>query len=44
MNCPATTLLNQRLMTSKNRFLADGTGAVYLIAGFFAQRSRSGCL
>ena len=44
MNYPATTRLNQRLMTSKNRCLTDGTGAVYLTAGFFAQRNTSGCL
>jgi|GEM_PF-5736133 len=29
MNSLTTTHLNKRLMTSKNRFLADGTGAGY---------------
>ena len=44
MNYPATTRLSQRLMTSKNRWTTDGTGAVYLTAGFFEQLSTSGCL
>jgi hypothetical protein len=36
MNSPATTLLSQHLMTSKTRFLRDGTAAgVYLPAAFF---------
>jgi len=44
MNSPRTTRSSQRLMTSKIRFLGDGTGAVYLTAGFFEQLSTSGCL
>jgi hypothetical protein len=40
----AQTRSSKRLMTSKNRCLTDGTGAVYLTAGFFAQLSTSGCL
>ena len=44
MNYPATTRSSKRLMTSKNRCLTDGTRAVYLTAGFFAQLSTSGCL
>jgi hypothetical protein len=33
MNYPATTRLSQRLMTSKTRFLGDGTGALRLAGG-----------
>ena len=36
MNSPATALLSQHLMTSKTRFLRDGTVAgVYLPTAFF---------
>jgi hypothetical protein len=36
MNSPATTLLSQRLMTSRNRFLREGTAGVYLPAAFLS--------
>jgi hypothetical protein len=43
MNSPATTLLSQRLMTSKTRFLRDGAAAagVYLPAAFLSAVERS---
>jgi REP element-mobilizing transposase RayT len=40
MNSPRTTPLNQRLMTSKFRFLHDGTGGVSLISRFSLRSSR----
>jgi hypothetical protein len=33
MNYPRTTRLTRRLMTSKTRFLRDGTGALRLAGG-----------
>ena len=36
MNSPRTTHLSQHLMTSRPRFLGDGTGAVRLAGGFLA--------
>ena len=41
MNYPRTTHLSKRLMTSKLRFLDDGTGAVRLARGSLAPFSAS---
>ena len=43
MNYPRMTRLSHRLMTSKTRFLCDGTGALHLAEGSLVLISASRC-